>query len=224
MSILLRRPVVRRPGQWLVLAGLLGALTACSSSGSTVDSTSSAANVVVGQVCCVATTAGAPEVVGGISTAHNGWDNALISWLTPHDAVASQMAELAPAQAASQQVKDIAATIDAATASKYLAISKMAGAWGQPVPSTDPNAAAGHDHGGGVSEAGTAATLTPLTGAAFDKEFLTIMIAHHQAALPIAQGAIDNGENPQAKVFARDLITVQTAEISQLQQMQSVLS
>ena len=50
--------------------------------------------------------------VNGLATAHNGWDIAMIYWMVPHDAVGSQMAELAPGQAASQQVKDLAAAMD----------------------------------------------------------------------------------------------------------------
>lgn len=176
----------------------------------------------VGQVCCMATDV--PPTVNGVATAHNGWDIALIYWMVPHDAVASQMAALAPAQAAGQPVKDIAATIDDATGAKYLLMSSLAVAWGQPVPSTDPNAAAGHDHGGGLDESATAATLNPLSGEAFDREFLKIMIAHHQAALPIARATIDNGENPETRQLAQQVIDVQSAEIARMQGLLAGLS
>ena len=99
----------------------------------------------------------------------------------------------------------------------------MATAWDQPVPSTDPYAATGHDHGGGINEAATAATLDPLTGPAFDHEFLTILIAHHQAAIPYARNVVENGDNPDAKAIAQDVITVQTAEIASMQDLLSKL-
>lgn len=160
---------------------------------------------------------GAAEVVNGIPTVHNGWDNYLVSWLAPHDAVASQMAELAPAQAQSQQVKDIAAAIDAQTAPRYLELSALAGAWSQPIPSTDPNDAVGHNHGGGVNEADTALTLVPLTGAAFDKEFLNLMIAHHQASLPVVESTLEGAENEKAIEMAKRVAAIQTPEIATMQ-------
>jgi uncharacterized protein (DUF305 family) len=220
VSLLHRRPdrPPRRSRRWLavVVAGPAVALAACSSPPPAVVVNSDALSVK-GQVCCVATRA---DVVNGISTDYNGWDTAFISWITPHDAIASQMAALAPTQASSQQVKDIAAAIDDGTGARYLKVSAMALAWGQPVPSTDPNAAAGHDHGGGGnSEAATAATLIPLTGAAFDKTFLTIMVEHHQALLPIAKATIENGINAQDRQFAQDTLADQTAQISQLQEL-----
>ncbi|MDV7136790.1 DUF305 domain-containing protein [Williamsia muralis] len=162
-------------------------------------------------------------MVNGISTTFNGWDTALISWITPHDAVGGQMAALAPTQAANEKVKDIANSIDIETGARYLKVSAMAVAWGQPVPSTDPAAATGHDHGGGLTEAATAETLVPLLGVDFDREFLTIMIEHHQAALPIAQATIDNGSNPQDKVFAQETLTSQTEEIAQMQALLAAL-
>lgn len=196
------------------LSALIGVvlLAGCASQpAAAIVSTSTAQ---VGQVCCMAT--GAPTV-NGLVTAHNGWDIELIYWMTPHDAVASQMAALAPAQASSQQVKNLAAAIDSSTDAKYRIMSRLAVAWGQQVPSTDPNAATGHDHGGGIDESATAATLNPLRGAGFDREFLKIMIAHHQAALPIAQATLGNGENPELKALAQQVVDVQTAQISQMQ-------
>lgn len=204
----------RPPGRWVgpAVGGLL-LLAGCA--GTPAPAVVGTGEQLVGQECCMATDV--PPTVNGVSTGHNGWDIALIYWMVPHDAVASQMAALAPAQAQSQAVKDVAAAIDDATGAKYLLMSRLAVAWGQQVPSTDPNAATGHDHGGGLDESATAATLVPLTGPTFDREFLTIMIAHHQAALPIARATIDNGENAETRQLAEQVISVQSAEIDRMQ-------
>jgi uncharacterized protein (DUF305 family) len=180
-------------------------------------SASATTDPLIGQVCCVVPSHGAAEMVDGIETAHNGWDNTLVSWLAPHDAVASQMAEMAATQAGSPQVRDLAAELDAQTAPRYLQLSAMAGAWSQPIPSTDPADAAGHDHGGGVTEADTAATLLPLTGTEFDREYLKIMIGHHEAAVAIAGNTIANGENDQAKALAQTLLDTQAPELTTMQ-------
>lgn len=174
-----------------------------------------------GQVCCAPPDDG-PDVVGGIATAHDGWDIAFVNYMAPHDAVAGQMAALAQSQAASPQIKTLAGVIDAEPGDRFLELSAMATAWRQPVPSTDPAAAAGHDHGGGRTEADDLAALTPLTGAAFDRTFLDVMIRHHRAGLEQARATIDNGTNPQAKQVAQELVTDQTDELARMQQMQQI--
>lgn len=217
-----RPPLSSRGRVAAALAAVALALTACGGDPPAVAPTSS--DPLIGQVCCVVPSYGAAEVVNGIETAHNGWDNTIVSWLAPHDAVASQMAEMAATQAGSQEVKDLAAEMDAQTAPRYLQLSAMAAAWSQPTPSTDPNDAAGHDHGGGVSEADTAQALVPLTGTAFDQEYLKIMIGHHEAAIPIAQNTLDYGENDQAKAFAQALLDLQAPELTRMKALQASLS
>lgn len=202
-------------------AVLLAVLAAACAAAPTADSAGSG---VTGQVCCVADPAGGvPEVVDGIDTAHDGWDNAFISYMAPHDAVAIQLADLAATKAANPQVKIIAAEIGEPPQTRYLRLSTMATAWGQPPPSTDPAAAAGHDHGGGRTEADDVKALTPLSGAAFDAQLVDVLIRHHQAGITEARSTIDNGTNPQAKDVAQDIVTTQTAELARLQQLQQTV-
>jgi uncharacterized protein (DUF305 family) len=196
-------------GAVMLAVCLIATLAGCGSSAQPASGT-------VGQVCCEPPDDG-PDMVGGVATAHDGWDIAFINYMAPHDAVAGQMAALAHAQAASVAVKVIAAAIDAEPADRFLRLSAMATAWQQPVPSTDPTAASGHDHGGGRTEADDLAELTPLNGRAFDRSFLQVMIRHHQAGIKEAQATIDNGTNPQANDVARHLVADQTAQLQQLQ-------
>ena len=202
------------------LLAAFAVLTACASA-PTADSSGSS---ITGQVCCVAGPAnGAPEVVDGIDIAHDGWDNAFINYMAPHDAVVGQMADLAATKSANPAVKALAAQIGEPAQARYLKLSAMAQAWGQPPPSTDPAAAGGHDHGGGRTEADDVRSLTPLQGPAFDKQLLDVLIRHHQAGIKEARSTIDNGTNPQAKDVAQDLVTTQTAELAQLQQLQQTV-
>jgi len=196
----------------LAAACLVATLAGCGSSAPPP------ANGIVGQVCCEPPDDG-PDMVDGVATEHDGWDIAFINYMAPHDAVAGQMAALAHAQAASPAVKAIATEIDSEPADRFLKFSAMATAWQQPVPSTDPAAASGHDHGGGRTEADDLAELTPLTGHAFDVAFLQVMIRHHQAGIKEAQATIDNGTNPQAADVARQLVADQTPQLQQLQTM-----
>jgi uncharacterized protein (DUF305 family) len=199
--------------------GLAWLLAACSGTAAPDGTAAPSSAGIVGQVCCVAAPVDGPAQVDGIDTVHNGWDIVLLNWMAPHDAVASQMAALAADRSTNDAVKQLAVAIDQDGQPRYLKLVAMANAWGQPIPSTDPAAASGHDHGGGPANVDSAAVLGPLTGADFDRQFLTIMMAHHQAALPVAQGAQANGENAQDKAMAQEISTTTTAEITKMQQI-----
>lgn len=200
-----------------------GGTAATEASVSGVDATS--LNGLDGKVCCVAAGSEAPKVINGIATTYNGWDTAFISWMVPHYAVAAQLAELAPTRAGSEKVKALAGAIDAEQGTMYLKMSAMALAWGQPVPSTDPAAAAGHDHGGGDSSgADNAAALGKLSGSAFDRKILAVLIADDKAALPIAKATIANGTNAQAKELAKEISAGATAQIGEMQKLLEELS
>ncbi len=201
-------------------AGGADAQTAQSVSQDGADATGTVLPNIDGQVCCVAADTTGPTVVEGISITYNGWDTAFISWMVPHYAVASQLAELAPTRSGNAEVKALALKVDGALSPNYLKMAAMARAWGQPVPSTDPSAASGHDHGGDDSSGlDNAAQLTKLTGKAFDKKYLDVLIADDKAALQIADATIANCTNPQAKVLAQQIAADVTAEIGQAQQM-----
>jgi uncharacterized protein (DUF305 family) len=51
----------------------------------------------------------------------------------------------------------------------------------------------------------------------FDRMFLQMMIPHHQAAIAMAQQALTQAEHPEIKTFAQDIITLQNAEIGEMQ-------
>ena len=71
---------------------------------------------------------------------------------------------------------------------------------------------------GMLSEAQLAA-LKRAKDSAFDKLFLTGMIAHHQGAIAMAQEEIDNGKNSDAIQLAKNIITSQTAEIAEMKSL-----
>ncbi len=194
---------------------------AASGAGGT-DSSATSSVDIVGQVCCVAEASGAPTVVGGVSTDYNGWDTAFISWMVPHFAVASQLAEMAPTRSDNTEVKAIAVINDDNLTPNYLKMSALAKAWGQPMPSTDPNAG-DHDHGGDAGVDPSVA-LTKLTKAAFDKKYLNDVIADDQAALKIADDTIANGGNPQAKSLAQKIAADSQAQITQCQKLLTTVS
>ena len=60
------------------------------------------------------------------------------------------------------------------------------------------------------------ASLQDKTGDAFDKEFLTQMIIHHQGAVDMAKEVLQKSKRPELLRMANDIISVQTKEINQM--------
>jgi len=57
------------------------------------------------------------------------------------------------------------------------------------------------------------AKLRAATGRDFDRQFCTMMIAHHQGAIQMAKQEQTAGVNPDAKALATRIATSQQAEI-----------
>lgn len=58
--------------------------------------------------------------------------------------------------------------------------------------------------------------LALVAGDEFDKEFLAMMITHHQGAIDMAKTATANAKHEEIKVLGQQIIDSQTNEISQM--------
>ncbi|MDN3292886.1 DUF305 domain-containing protein [Streptomyces ficellus] len=132
-----------------------------------------------------------------------------------HHGQALEMTALAPKQAASAQVKALAARIAAAQQPE---IGAMRG-WLKS--NGGPRAQTGHDHGTmpGMATKTQLAQLRAARGAAFDQLFLTLMIVHHEGAVSMATEVLSQGNNVQVEEMANDVIAQQTAEINRMRSM-----
>ena len=63
--------------------------------------------------------------------------------------------------------------------------------------------------------------LGGLTGNAFDLEFISEMIPHHEGAVVMAREALERSPKPEIKTLARAIITAQEAEIAQMKGWQT---
>ncbi|GGM18643.1 hypothetical protein GCM10011594_43410 [Nakamurella endophytica] len=184
---------------------------------------------------------------------HNNADVTFASMMIEHHKGAIAMADLAPSRADSDQVKQLAAKIKAAQAPEIDQMSDWLAAWapdtdmnGMPLTKTsasptssDMGSMPGMDHGTGHGDTGGSASsgaampgmmteqqmqqLTAAKGAAFDKLFLQMMIAHHQGAIDMAKTEQADGANPSALKLANSIITSQTAEITTMQDLLKTL-
>lgn len=157
--------------------------------------------------------------VDGISTEFNDTDVAFVTDMVPHHEGALEMAELADSRAESAEVKDLAGRIVAAQDPEIERLQAMAEAWEVELGDggmEGMEGMEGMDHGGGMDMSGDVDALTPLSGAAFDREFLTRMIAHHESAIEMSETELAEGQNPQAKELAQEIIDAQRAEIEEM--------
>jgi uncharacterized protein (DUF305 family) len=210
----------RRP---LALAGtglaLVLTLTACGSSSdhSSMSGMSGASS-------------GATSAAGASSTgtsAGAATDIAFAQLMIPHHQQAVEMADMALSKASSSEVKGLAKQIKAAQDPEIAQMRAWLSAWG--APEQMPSASAGSmDHSGmdmggmtgaGMMSAANMQKLQAATGAAFDRMWLQMMIAHHQGAITMANQVLDSSKNDQVKKLAQAIVSGQNDEISTMQKL-----
>lgn len=64
------------------------------------------------------------------------------------------------------------------------------------------------------------ADLKGKTGDEFDKDFISMMIEHHQGAIDMASLATTNAKHDEIKTLGKAIISAQTSEIAEMQQWQ----
>lgn len=58
--------------------------------------------------------------------------------------------------------------------------------------------------------------LAKVSGKAFDRAFLSMMIAHHQGAIDMSKAVVNNVKDAQVKTWTKDVISAQQKEISDM--------
>lgn len=152
---------------------------------------------------------------------HNDADVTFAQQMIPHHQQAIEMAELAETRAESQQVKDLAADIEAAQDPEIEAMTGWLESWGEDVPD---DSMAGMDHGDmstddmpGMMSADDMAAMEAASGAEFDQMFLTMMIDHHEGAIEMARTEQAEGEYADAVKLAEGIESAQAEEIRTMQ-------
>lgn len=147
----------------------------------------------------------------------NEADIAFATSMITHHRQAVDMAEMALKQASSAEVKALATKIKAAQDPEINAMSSWLKAWGKPVP----NEMSGMQSMDGMSMDGMMTEqemndLSKATDVQFDRMWLSMMIKHHKGAVKMAQTEVAQGQNPEAKKVAQDIVTAQNAEIAEM--------
>jgi len=159
--------------------------------------------------------------------AHNAQDVSFAQGMIPHHMQALEMAKLAADRASSAKVKDLAARVEKAQDPEIKTMSGWLTSWGEDVPTSSDSTAEsmpGMDHSGGSAMPGMMDgsdmdELEKASGADFDTMFLTMMIDHHKGAVDMAGTEKSKGEYGPATSMADDIVTAQTAEITEMNKL-----
>ncbi|MEU3289380.1 DUF305 domain-containing protein [Streptomyces longwoodensis] len=191
-------------------------LAACGGHGDTGDS--SAAHG--GHPSHTASPAASAASAAASPGQHNAADVAFAEGMVPHHRQAVEMADLAPGRARSAEVKKLAADIKKAQDPEIEKLSGWLTSWGEDVP-----AAGAMDHSlhggasGGMMTMQEMDQLEKASGKAFDTAFLEMMIKHHDGAVAMARTEKAEGASPDAKAMADAIVTSQSAEIAQMNEL-----
>ncbi|MET7304478.1 DUF305 domain-containing protein [Embleya sp. NPDC005575] len=144
----------------------------------------------------------------------NDADAMFAQMMIPHHEQAVEMAKEAPAKAANPEVKKLAAAIEQAQAPEIAQMKGWLAGWGKPTA-----APGGMSHGDGMMSDADMTRFKASTGAEFDRQFLTMMIAHHNGAITMAETELAKGTNPDARKLAEQIKTSQAAEVQHMRQL-----
>jgi uncharacterized protein (DUF305 family) len=144
--------------------------------------------------------------------------------MIPHHRQAAEMAKLAAGRTENPQVLDLADQITAAQQPEIDEMSRWLKSWGKKVPSDTSGMGEmkGMDHGSssdmpGMMSADEMASLEAASGAEFDRQFLTMMTAHHEGAIEMARSEEAHGRSDDAVALAEKIHEDQAAEVTTMQ-------
>ncbi|MFI7705059.1 DUF305 domain-containing protein [Nonomuraea sp. NPDC049480] len=148
--------------------------------------------------------------------AFNDADVMFAQMMIPHHEQAVEMAGLAETRASDKEIRELAAKIKAAQDPEIQTMRGWLTEWGKPMPSEGMDHGMGHDMPGMMSEEDMK-KLKDAKGAAFDRRFAELMIAHHDGAIEMARTEQSQGSDPEAKELAKAIEAAQQAEVEQMQ-------
>ncbi|MGW6623090.1 DUF305 domain-containing protein [Nocardia sp. NPDC055002] len=151
------------------------------------------------------------------STDFNDADVTFLQMMYPHHAQAVEMAKMVPSHTQNQQLIALAAQVEKAQAPEMQQITDLLAGFGKPAPSATEEHG-GHDMPGMMTDA-QMSSLQAANGADFDRQWLEMMIEHHEGAVGMAQTELNVGVNPQTRQLATAIVADQEAEIATMRGM-----
>jgi uncharacterized protein (DUF305 family) len=140
-------------------------------------------------------------------------DGAFISGMIPHHEGAVEMAEIALAHARHPEIEELAREIITAQNDEIEELESIhERLFGEPVGALDHGTLGMSDAEMGMhGDAMMLADARP-----FDREFIDMMIPHHQGAIRMARVQLEAGEDPELRRLSEAIIVAQSHEIEQM--------
>lgn len=135
-----------------------------------------------------------------------------------HHEQAVEMADLVDGADASPEVNALAEQIAAAQGPEISRMNGWLDTW-EADEMADSMDGGGHDAMPGMMPSADLDALDAATGEAFDRSWLTLMIAHHEGAVEMAETEIADGENPDAIALAQNIVSSQSDEITTMKEL-----
>jgi len=140
-----------------------------------------------------------------------------------HHAQAVQMAEIIRDKSNSDDMRLLAADISLTQQGQIGIMQGWLGVWGLPITGEEPAMAwMGHPMDGLMSGMATPEEITRLSQLPPDRAdelFLRLMIAHHEAAIPMAQAILKRTDEPEVRELAKAIENSQKVEIKNMKAM-----
>jgi uncharacterized protein (DUF305 family) len=146
-----------------------------------------------------------------LSLEFNAADVLFVQLLIPHHREGVEIAGLGAAKAANPDVRVLAGAIVATQQDEATRMAGWLQAWQQPAASAASAASAAPQ-----TPAKQIAALGKATGKDFDREFLTLLIAHQNEAIELAKTESQGGRNLNALTFAKQIQQSREAEIKEM--------
>jgi len=154
------------------------------------------------------------QASGDAAPAGNGADRAFAAAMIPHHESAVQMAEIARERGRSPFVKQLAADIIRTQRAEIATLRREDGQL----------ARAGIERGDlGVEHSMMGMDMDPAMledASPFDREFIAMMIPHHEGAVTMAEAQLAKGQDPELRRLAREIVRAQEREISAMRAQQ----
>jgi uncharacterized protein (DUF305 family) len=147
---------------------------------------------------------------GSASASGNGVDRAFATAMIPHHRSAVEMAQVAERRTNRSEIRQLA---DDIITTQNAEIEQLT-ALDQHLKNAG---VAPGDLGVAKHEMGMDDDASMLEDAKpFDREFIDMMIAHHQAAIRMARAELENGRNRELKALAEAIVDAQAKEIDEM--------
>ena len=159
---------------------------------------------------------------GDDEAADGGHDDADVAFATemiPHHEQALQMVAMTEGRELSPDFEHLTGHIHDAQLPEIETMTGWLEDWDEPVPT-------GHQHHQGMDMSGMMsdddlADLGAAGRSAFERMWLTMMIAHHEGAIEMSRTELDEGSYGPALDLARSIIDSQSREIDEMREMLS---